>query len=446
MPSLIALTLALLCFAFPARAEVIDALAATINGEAITCYQVEKSYEDLLRQLQQTGQKKSSLPEESILRKRALDARITLTLQLQQARQLELSTSDEDIDRTIANIETNNGIPAGRLPEVLKTQGIDYDEYRETLRDQLTISKLVNLDVRSKIQISEEAMREFYRKNITNPKPVREIHLAQVYIALPLDPKPEEVAATRKKALSVQKAAKQGKNFSRIVALNSDAPDARSGGDMGWVQAGALSPQFASVAALPAGGVSDPLRSSAGFHIIKVLEERWKKPETKGRSYDEVHARHILLKIPTDADTATRAKIRYRAENIAREMSKADDEEFATRAKEVSQGPSAPRGGDLGWFQRGQMVPEFEKKVFAMKEGETSGIVETQFGLHIIRLIERRHVDPNSFEAHRERIKETLLNIDMQERVPRWLAGLKARATIEQFKCPPLLKFSPTSK
>ena len=154
-----------------------------------------------------------------------------------------------------------------------------------------------------------------------------------------------------------------------------------------------------------------------------------------GESYEEVHARHILLQIPSFSDEATTAKIRQRAEQIAADMQGASDEAFIARAKEASQGPSASKGGDLGWFRRGMMVPTFEETAFAMKAGETSGVVESNFGLHIIRTVAKRKIDPNSLEAHRENITQILANVEMQEQLPRWLTSLKAKSSIELREC-----------
>jgi len=114
----------------------------------------------------------------------------------------------------------------------------------------------------------------------------------------------------------------------------------------------------------------------------------------------------------------------------------ASDEAFSVRAKEESQGPSAESGGDLGWFKKGAMVPEFEQAAFMLQGGETSSIVETKFGLHIIRVVQRRHIDPNSLEANRDQIQQLLSNVALQDQMPRWLASLRADANITYSTCP----------
>jgi len=415
-----------------AYAERIDAIGAIVNGKAITCYEVDERKQLLLQQLSESGQV-TAKPDQT-LTDRALDSIIVDTLQQQEATKLGITVDEKDVDKAIADIESANKIPAGRLPEVLKAQGINYDDYRRTIRERLLTSKAINIGVRSKISISEEAMQEYYRKHLKNPEPVREVNLSQIFIAVPAAPTPEQVARARDKAYAIYKKLKAGRDFRQLVTLSSEAPDAAQGGVMGWFKPGAIARPFEVVFSLPVGGFTEPIRSAAGFHILQVSNERTKKPEL-GESYDEAHARHILIKLPDSASAATKAKIRQRAASLARELQGSSDEKFATRAKETSQGPSAERGGDLGWFRKGQMVPAFEQAVFDLEPGQTSGVVESPFGLHIIRLIDKRHVDPNSYEANKEQIQQLLTNAEMQNQLPRWIAGLKAEAVIDVKGC-----------
>ncbi len=414
-----------------AAAEPVEALAVVVDGTPVTCSEVVDEARQLAAAL---GPKAGRLNAERLF-ERALEARITELVQIEEAKRLELTVSDEELGEAIANIERSNGLLPGQLEEALKAQGIDVADYRARLRNQLLIGKLINTAVRGRIRISEEALREYYRRYLSGNRKLREVHLAHIFLQLPADPSPEQLAEARSRARSIRARLSAGEDFASLARIHSQAPDATEGGDMGWVTEGSLPERLAQVFELPVGGISEPILTPAGFQIFKVIEERWLEPE-RGESYDEVHARHILLKIPSSADERTRARIRLKAERLAAELKDASDEEFATRAKEVSQGPSAARGGDLGWFRRGTMVPAFEEAAFRLKPGQTSGVVESPFGLHIIRVVARRHVDPNSFEAHRDRIEQVLTDAEMQERIPRWIASLKARATIERHACP----------
>jgi len=416
-----------------AHAERLDAVAAVVNGEAITCSEVEAAYQGLKTQLQAQGV--AALSEE-VMRQRAIDSRVMRTLQYQEAQSLEMKVSPAEVDAAIAEVETRNNLQPGQLQAALKAQGVDMDSYRETLEDKLLNGRMINVAVRSKINISEEAMREYYRKYLEDPQPVREVRIAQVFVALPADAKSDVVERLRVKAQNILQRLRGGEQFDRLVAIESDAPNATEGGDMGWVSPGAVSGGFMSIFELKVGDYSEVIRSPAGFHVIKVTEERVQKPENM-LPYEEVHARHILLQVPESADMPTQLKIRERAEKIATEMQGTSDEAFAVRAKELSQGPSASRGGDLGWFKPGQMVPAFDAVVFDMQPGETSKIVTTQFGLHIIRLIEKRKVNPNAFEAHKDNIERVLMDAELQQQVPRWMNELKDKATIVYKQCMP---------
>jgi len=416
-----------------AAAETMDGIAAIINGNALTCYQVEQDAIELREQLVNSGMKQ--LPDEKQLFSRALDRKVTLLIQEMEAKKLEISVSDDELDQAMANIESQNNIPAGQLVEILKAQGMDIDLYKKTLRERLLTGKLSNIAVRSRLQISEEAIGEYYRKYIANQEARREIEISQIFQALPMDPTPEQISGAYKKMNAWRQNILEGASFARLAELHSTSPEASQGGGMGWFLPGALAPRFASVFSLKVGELSQVIRSPGGLHLFSITNERWQEPNKLAEAYDEIHARHILLKTSNLMSDTEKAKLQMRATQIAKEMQDATDEEFATRAKEISQGPSASKGGDLGWFKRGAMLPEFEEAAFLLDAEQTSDVVETQFGLHIIRIVERRHIEPDSLEAHHDNIQNTLLNIEMQDQLPRWLSGLKAKAKIEYRTC-----------
>jgi len=424
-------------------AMTFDAVAASVNGKAITCYDVQENMDTLHKQLEQQGKHHV---DPKLLYQRALDSQIMWQLEKREAKKLGIQVGADEMNNAIQNVEQSNHLQPGQLKDILKQQGIDYDTYVETLKKRMLSNKLMDIAVRSRIKISEESIDEYYRKYLQHPKPRREIRIAQIFIAASDIPEKgtNSFAQAQQIAAQVERKLQQHENFKKLVSLYSSAPDTSTGGDMGWFSPGGLAPSFAEVFKLPVGEHSRIIRSQRGFHILKINAERWQQPEL-GKAYDEVHARHILIKIPDNADVATRAKIMNRIEHLAQDLKHADDKTFATRAKEVSQGPSASRGGDLGWFERGQMVPAFEKAAFALKPGETSGVVQSQFGFHIIHMIERRHVDPNSLIARHDQIKAILVNLEMQNQVPRWLSNLKAKANIQTFDCSQVIDLTPAA-
>jgi len=411
----------------PQQPVLIDAVAALVDGEPIVCSEVLADAEALAQSLGTT-------PSEEIVAQ-ALDARIQRVLELHEAKRWKLSVDDEELAQTIASIEEQNGLPPGGLKDALAAQGIDWEQYRKRLREQLLIGRLINVAVRAQIKIPEAVLREAYERRYAHPKPVRVLHLRRIFLPLPATPSPELVQKTIALAEAIRKRVLAGEDFAQLARLYSKAPEADQGGDLGWVRADALPVRLRAVASLQEGEISKPLRTPAGVFLFQLVGVRTEKPRSRSKAYDEVHLRHILLRIPKDADAATRARIRARAEALARELRNADDETFARRAREISQGPSAEQGGDLGWVRRGQLVPAFEKVAFSLPVGATSGVVETPFGLHIIRVVARRHIDPNSFEALRDEIERTLIEAAVQERLPQWIADLRARAQIELRGC-----------
>ncbi len=414
-----------------AGAVPLDALAATVNNEAISCYQLQQGMQTMQAQLAQSGQGRIDKQQ---LYQRVLDTEIMLILQKREAKKLGISVPDEEVDQAIERVAQSNGLLVSQLKAILKKQGMDFERYRQNIHDRLLVNKLIDQSVRSQINISDEAMREYYRKYLKNPKPIRELHIRQILLALPASPTPEEVRKVRDQALDVYDRLHNGESFDRLAALYS-ASGSNADNDLGWFMQGSISPVFSAVFALPVGQVTEPTRSPAGFHILQAAEERWKKPDV-GEAYDEVHARHILLKIPASASETEQAEIMLQAKKLAQQLKHKSSEDFAARAREVSQGPSASKGGDLGWFKRGMMVKPFEDAVFSMKPGTVSDVVRTQFGLHIIRLEEKRHIDPGSYEANRDRIRQLLTEAEMQTQVPRWMAHLKSQAVIKQLTCP----------
>ncbi|MDQ6951869.1 MAG: peptidylprolyl isomerase [Mariprofundales bacterium] len=421
----------LMGIASSAQAEQIDALAAEVGNRAISCFEINQAADTMMRQLKLAG---SKLPARSAVLARVLRSKVDEAVELQRARELKLSVTDDEVTQAMANIEQRNQIPSGQLASVLKKEGINIADYRRQLSHQLLISKVINTDVRSKIQVSEESMREYYRKFLADPKPVRELHLSRILFALPAEPTPAQVAKATTRMLIIRQRIEVGESLASLAPLFSDGQNAAQGGDLGWHYPDAMPSQFREFLHQPVEALSQPIRIAGGMNLLRIDEERWHKPKV-GKAYDEVHARHILFRIPSGADKSTSAKIMHRVRVTAEELRKASDAEFATRAKELSQGPSADRGGDLGWFKRGDMAPAFEKAAFALQAGETSGVVTTKFGLHIIRVIARRHVDPNAFELRRDEISQQLSSMELQARLPRWLAERKQNLLIKTHPC-----------
>lgn len=146
---------------------------------------------------------------------------------------------------------------------------------------------------------------------------------------------------------------------------------------------------------------------------------------------EQVRASHILIKVDPGADEAKKAEARTKIESLQAKLKNGED--FGALAKEYSEGPSGPKGGDLGFFGRGQMVKPFEETAFTMKPGQVSGMVETRFGYHLIMVIERTPESTLSYEEVKDRLEQYLKQQKAQETIAAYVETLKGKAKIERF-------------
>jgi len=156
------------------------------------------------------------------------------------------------------------------------------------------------------------------------------------------------------------------------------------------------------------------------------IEDFYKQNESEMVEPEQVRARHILIKVDENTDKKEALK---RIKDILKEVKKGKTS-FAELAKKYSEGPTAPRGGDLGFFIRGQMVRKFEEAAFALKVGEISDVVETEYGYHIIQCIEKKASEKKSLEEIREYLRNFIFQKKMEERYGKWLRELRDKASI----------------
>ncbi len=236
--------------------------------------------------------------------------------------------------------------------------------------------------------------------------------------------------------LLAQEARKQGlePDESKVQALIEQAAAQAGGKDQleaSLAQSGMTLDQYAGIlrqAMLANAYVEQKLMPSAE---VKEGEVRafYETNKEKFRQEETVHARHILIRAQPDADAATKAEARKKAEAIRERALKGED--FAELAKETSEGPSGPQGGDLGFFERKRMVPAFADAAFALKPGEISDVVETRFGYHVIKLEERKPAGVQPYDEVNEKLHAFLQQQRVREVVGKKLEELRQQAKIE---------------
>lgn len=405
-----------------------DFIVVVVNSEPITNNEVRAK---LLRTEQQLAQQGAPMPPRSELVPQIIERLISDKAQLQMARQSGVRVDEAAIDNAMLTVARQNQISVEELPRRLLADGISYNQFRADLRDEIMVSRLRQREVESRVSVNEQDIDTFLREQEGGSDPASiELNLAQILIAVPEGASPAQLAALQAKAQSAADRARAGGDFAALVTELSDSPDRSPGGQMGLRSAGRYPPLFVEATqALRTGGIAGPVRSGAGFHVLKVVEK--KQAGLPGVNVIQTRARHILLRVtPQLTEAAARAKLADLKKRIT-----SGQADFAALARETSEDGSAKEGGDLGWANPGMFVPEFEQVMNALAPGQVSDPLISRFGVHLIQVTERRETKLSSREQ-RELARAALREKKIEEAYQLWLQEVRGRAYVE-FREPP---------
>ena len=286
----------------------------------------------------------------------------------------------------------------------------------------MTMARLREREVDSKLVISDGEI-DNYIANQAATGSNEEYQLAHILLRAPESASPEQLQKLRLRGEQALKRARAGENFAELAAAFSDSPEALQGGDIGWRPLDRLPGLYADAARkLGVGEVSDLLRSSAGFHVVKLLGKRG---GSAAASIQQTHARHILIRVN---EVVSEAEARRKLENVRERIVNGVD--FAEQARLYSQDGSAAKGGDLGWLNPGDTVPEFERAMDALKDNELSPVVQSPFGMHLIQVTERRQRDVSA-ERQRGVARQAIRERKLDEAYQDWLRQLRDRTYVE---------------
>jgi peptidyl-prolyl cis-trans isomerase SurA len=404
-------------------AQPVDYIVAVVNAEPITNSELRA---EVKRVEQRIVQQRQTPPTPEVLRREVLERMINDRAQLQLARETGIKVDADAIDLAEQSIARQNQIDVAELHRRLAKDGLNVTTFRVQLRDQLLLQRLQEREVEGRIRISEADIdRALAEQQKTNTDPfVQEINLAQILIAIPENTSQSQVPALLKQAQDVLERIRKGEDFNALVQQVS-AAERTKGGQLGLRRADRYPRSFVlATQDLGVGGVSEIVRSGAGFHILKVIEKR--APDVVVRTVVQSRARHILLRtgalLTQEAAIARLAALKQRIQS--------GSATFAAVAKEVSQDSSAVDGGELGWATPGMFVPEFEDAMNRLIDGEISNPVVSRFGVHLIQLVERRRVDLDPRQL-REVVRNELREKRYDETFTAWAQDVRARAFVE---------------
>ncbi|MGD2138106.1 MAG: peptidylprolyl isomerase [Gammaproteobacteria bacterium] len=399
---------------------LLNRIVAIVNGDVITYTELQDAITDVVAQLQEKG---TPIPAQGVLTKQVLERLVVEKLQLQIAEQNGITIDDNTLNNEIRDLARQSGMSLTQFREVLERDGYSYLKFREDLRKQLAIRQVRRQMVASRITVSDQEVENLLATLKTSGQGDVQYHLAHILIAIPEAASPEEINASRQRAESVLESVRGGANFEQTAIAESDGQNALEGGDLGWRNLGQIPSLFVDVVKdMSTGDISNLIRSSSGFHIIKLLDKRGEERHM----VKQTRARHILLK--TDELNSDEA-VRLRLEQL--EIRLRSGEDFATLALTNSQDTlSAAKGGDLGWLSQGDTVPEFQDAMDKLAPGEISSPVKTQFGWHIIQVTDRREHD-STVEYERARAKQLIQQRKYDEELFLWLRRLRDESYVE---------------
>lgn len=401
----------------------VDRIVAVVNSEVITLSDLRQRVAQVTRQLTRQG---TTLPSSDVLEKQVLERQIMERLQLQLANETSLRVDDLTLDRAVGRIADNNKMSMTQFRQALEQDGLSWERFREEVRNEMLLTRVREREVESRIVVSDAEVSNFlaHPENATGQE---EYNLSHILFRAPDGATPEQLARLRSKAEDVAARVARGEPFDKLAASYSDAPDALTGGNLGWRGADRLPSLFAeAVTSLKPGETTPILRSAAGFHIVRVVDRKGGGQSGVPAQVQQTRARHILIKI---SEVVTDADARRRLTDL-RERVVQGGANFGELARMHSADLSASKGGDLGWIYPGDTVPEFEQAMDALKPGEISQPIQSPFGWHLI-LVEDRRVQDVSDERKRAAARNALRERKSDEAYQDWLRQLRDRAYVE---------------
>ena len=406
----------------------IDSVVAIVNDAVITRSELDDQIRTIKQQLRQQN---TPAPAANVLQKQVLERLISSRLQLQLAANTSIRVDDDTLNRAINRIAVQNKLSLTEFRAVLEKDGFSFDKFREDIRDEITITRLRQRQVDSRITVTDQEVSQFLAAQARQGKSDDEYRLGHILIALPEAASPEQIQAAQQKAekileklqTKVKEGAGGGADFKETAIAVSDGQQALEGGDLGWRSAGQLPSLFAAqVPAMKVGELSGIIRSSGGFHIVKLLDYRGGKRHTVTQTL----ARHILIRtteLITDDDAS------MRLQQLVQRIKKGED--FAELALSVSDDTlSAAKGGGLDWVSPGDMVPAFEQAMNELQPEQISVPFKSEFGWHIVQVQARREYD-NTEEYTRNQALEALRSRKIEEEYQNWLRRLRDEAYVE---------------
>jgi len=402
-------------------AETIDRIVAVVEEDVILEGELEREVSTIRARMTES---KAQLPPESVLRKQVLEKMIIDKLQRQLAEKAGVSVSEEMLNSSAADIAQRNNMSLEQFRTELENSGIPYNSFLDNMRNEIVINQIRAKEIGSRIKVSDSEVEHYMETEEKAGDEATQYHLGHILIAVKESASSSEIQKAQTKADNLVKKLRKGQDFAQTAISESEDGNALKGGDLGWRGINDIPSQLVDgVRKMRLDEVSDPIRSSGGFHIIKMLG---KKSDVDNHVISTTKVRHILIKTNEliDDDEAKKRILALKARIT-------DGDDFATLARSNSDDKgSALKGGDLGWVEPGSLVKPFEEAMNKLTVNQISEPVQSQFGWHLIQVLDRKDKD-NASEHKKNLIREAIRKRKIEEETELWLRRLRDEAYIE---------------
>lgn len=404
-----------------AAPELLDSVSVIVDQGVVLESQITELITVVKRNAVLNNQ---TLPSDRALRTQAIEKLIIDSLQMQMADRMGIQISDPQLDQTIANIAQGENMSIAEFREKVSQEGVPYDTYREEIRKELILGEVRRANVRRRVYITEQEINNLVKLIDEQGDQQAEYHLGHILIEFPPEPTDADIEQAKVRADKVLELLNNGSEFAKIATASSGGARALDGGDLGWMNINSMPTLFAeAVHKMNKDDLIGPIRSGAGFHILKVKDLRGiEKVEVA-----EVNSRHILIKpsVILSDEKAEKMLAEFREKILA------GDADFAELAKQHSADPgSALKGGELGWADPNVYVPEFRDTLSTLEINEISAPVRTQHGWHIMQLVDKRVGDVTE-KRKEDKAYQLLFQRKFAEESDVWLREIRASAYIE---------------
>ncbi len=402
-----------------AQSSYIDSIIAIVEDDVITNYQLSEEVNRIREDFKSKGKQ---LPMSSSINGQVLELLINKSILIQEAKNRGVIITDTQLNNTMQNLAKRNNKSLAEFRQLLLASGLDYKDFRKSVKNEMIINTIKNSYARQNIDILDQEVDDFINRNGSDTSSL-EYKLSHILVALPDGASTSQVTEAKGKITEIIDQLNNGEDFSQMAAQHSEGSNAIEGGDLGWRKLAEVPGLFADIIQqIKVGQISGLLRSASGFHVVKLDNKR----DSEQVITEQTHTRHILI-TPDKLTSSEQAK--QKLEKIREEVMQGAD--FSTLAKKHSSDPgSKGLGGDLGWVDLGKMVPAFENSMKSTKIGDTSEVFKSKYGWHFLQVLDRKAVDETE-ESKRKKIRNQLQAQKKREVLELWQRRLRDQAFVK---------------